>query len=77
MCVSWCFGGDPRPMEFAVSINVAFLASFFIGLALGGVLTYMFLSARLQQEKQRLADELHTIIEREERAARQVHRTAA
>ena len=64
-------------MEFAVSITVAILASFVVGLAIGGVLTYMFLCARVQQEKQRLADELHSIIEREERASRQANRIAA
>jgi hypothetical protein len=58
------------------NLVVAILASFIFGTALGGLLVYMFLSARFQQAKQRVADELHRVIEREERASR-LHRRAA
>jgi hypothetical protein len=65
-------------LEHAVAtIPLLILASFIAGAAIGGVLVYMYLAARLEQEKQRLADDLHRIIEREERASRQLHRTAA
>jgi hypothetical protein len=59
------------------NVALVVLASLFIGVALGGVLTYMFMAARFEQQKQRLADELHRIIQREERAAQQHHQTAA
>lgn len=59
------------------TIPLLILASFLSGAAIGGVLVYMYLAARLEQEKQRLADDLHRIIEREERAASRSYRVAA
>jgi hypothetical protein len=59
------------------NLALVIFASFFIGVALGGVFTYMFVAARFEQQKQRFADELHRIIEREERAAQQHHHAAA
>jgi len=59
------------------TLTVLVLTSFIIGSVVGGVLTYMFLSARMQQEKQRFADELHALVEREERAVHQSYHTAA
>lgn len=59
------------------TIPLLILASFIAGAGIGGVLVYMYLAARLEQEKQRLADDLHRIIEREERAARGAYRAVA
>jgi hypothetical protein len=53
------------------------LASFLVGAAVGALLIHMYQSARLEQTKQRFADELHRLIEREERAARESRHTAA
>ena len=58
------------------NIVIAILASFAFGALLGGLLVYMFLSARFQQAKQSVADELHRVIEREERAGRMRRRAA-
>jgi hypothetical protein len=59
------------------NIMVLLLASFLIGMGVGALLIYMYLSARFQQAKQRLADELHSVVEREERALQASRRTAA
>jgi hypothetical protein len=59
------------------NIMVLVLASFLIGMAVGALLIYMYFSARLQQAKQRFADELHVLVEREERATQASRRTAA
>jgi hypothetical protein len=52
-------------------------ASFLVGMGVGALLIYMYLSARIQQAKQRFADELHRLVEREERAAHATRHTAA
>lgn len=62
---------------FMTNIMVLLLASFLIGMGVGALLIYMYLSARFQQAKQRLADELHSVVEREERALQASRRTAA
>lgn len=59
------------------NVMLLVFASFLIGMGVGALLIYMYLAARLQQAKQRFADELHTLVEREERASQASRHTAA
>ena len=59
------------------TVTLLVLASFVIGAAVGALLIYMYLSARVEQTKQKFAEELHRIVEREERAMRHTRHTAA
>jgi hypothetical protein len=59
------------------TVTFLVLAAFFVGAAVGALLIYMYLSARVEQTKERFARELHRIIAREERAHEQSRRTAA
>ena len=60
------------------TIVLLVFASFVVGTVVGGFLVYMFLAARFEHAKQEFADELHRVIEREERAyRREAQRSAA
>jgi hypothetical protein len=50
------------------TIVVLVLSAFVLGAALGAILMYLYRSATVEAAKQRFADELHRLIEREERA---------
>lgn len=52
------------------TIAVLVLSAFVIGAAVGALLMFMYRSATLEQAKQRFADELHRVVEREEQAKR-------
>jgi uncharacterized membrane protein len=55
------------------TVALLVLSAFVVGAALGAVMMYLYRSATVEATKQRFADELHRLIEREERA-RQIGR---
>jgi hypothetical protein len=59
------------------TLTILVTAAFLIGFVLGSITMYLYVAGKVQQTKQQFADELHRIIERQERAANESRRIAA